>query len=318
MKKILYLGPYRQNTNSGLLSRQLIQSIVKQHPNLAIQPLYIEDADNCAIAEIESLENHWNNEYDTIIQHAPINMIAPIYGVKNNIAIPIINNIVCSKKNIDTLLFFNKILVTNNLDYYQLSQYPKLKNKVFKYNFDILLPNKRAKINIGAYDQFNKVYTVIPNDIDAVLNIVTAFNIFNVENKHVLLLFINNLTPEDKNKLDSAITNLCHTMGIEDNRHIITFKAESDLQTLFAIHSSGNIYLSHNVSIISTKIAELLNVNIVDCDVGAYNISLMNNNSYFPDGIYTLSADTIKKYLVKSDYINRNTHSKVNHINSII
>ena len=41
MKNILYIGPYRQSTYDGLLSRQLIENIVKKYTNITLRPLYI-------------------------------------------------------------------------------------------------------------------------------------------------------------------------------------------------------------------------------------------------------------------------------------
>ena len=318
MKNILYIGPYRQSTYDGLLSRQLIENIVKKYTNITLRPLYIEDATSVSVESIESLEDNRYNEYDTIIQHTTLDKATPIRSIKHNVIIPILNNTICSSKNIETLSQFNKILVSNALDYNQLSQCPKLKNKTHKYQFDVSIPDRRAKINIGLYDKFKKIYSIIPNNTDIILSIVTAFNLFNISQQYVLLLFIDNLTPEDKNKLDSNILNLCNNMGMQRHQKIITFKAESDLQTLFAIHSSGDIYLPDNMSIVSTKIAELLNIKVVNYGCESYDISLFNNGSYFSDGIYTLSANTIKKRLSQSDYIANNKHSKINNINTLI
>lgn len=318
MNNILYIGPYRQNTLDGLLSRQLINNITQKHENVVLKPLYLEDADTSNIGPLESLEDKTYNQYNTIIQHADTNTIIPIQTVKNNIAIPIINNLIISNRQITVLSQFNKILVFNDLDYNQLSQHPKLKNKTHKYNFDIKPPDTKQKINVGLYNKFKKIYTILPNDSNAILNTVTAFNLFNAQHKYVLLLFIDRITPEDKKALDANISNLCQNMQTLNSQRIITFKSEPNLETLFAIHNSGDIYLSDERSIVSTRIAELLNVNTIKCDANLYDVSVFYNNNYFPGGVNSLSANTIKTYLTKSDFTKNKKHSKVNHINNLI
>lgn len=318
MKNILYIGPYRQNTFTGLLSYTIIKNINTKYQNITTRPLYLDDCSNNEALDIANLEDNIFATYDVLIQHAPISQATVINCIKNNIIIPILEQKVCGDHEIKKLSQFNKILVDNQFDYEQLSKYPKLKNKLYRYDFKVDLPKKQARVNIGLYNQFPKICSIVDNNTDTVFSIVTAFNLFNKSGKYVLLLFIQNLLPETKHSLDKKIENLCNNMGVASNKNkILTFKAEYDLDTLFAIHNVSDIYIPDISIPIGNKIGEILNKNVLNLNSSDYTVTAFDNNQYFLNGKFVISSDGLKNKLF-SKQSKTKTHFKMHNISDII
>lgn len=67
--KILYIGPYRQNEEWGIYSRNFIQSLIRSKNEIAIRPVYMHTSSLPNISEdLLELENK-KLDYDCVIQH---------------------------------------------------------------------------------------------------------------------------------------------------------------------------------------------------------------------------------------------------------
>lgn len=320
MKNILYIGPYRHDTIEGVVSRTIISNILSSSDiNLTTRALYLDTLpvlrENIDIFETEQV---LPSNYDIIVQHAPMPYIQKIHKIKTNVVIPITNNVCINNDAIESLCVFDKILVDNNFDYSKYTRYSKLKNKIYRYDYDIDMPKAISSINAGIYNILKKVYTIIPYDEKQILDMVVAFNIVNQNQDHILLIFIEDATSQQLSQINQKITQLCKDMDREHGRaKINTFQVTPSLDYLAAIGKNMDIYLNINNRTISAKIAKHFNKTIVDFDIGDSYVSFFKNNMYHNTGVTYLSPFVIKSKLLSTQAYSTQ-HFKISHISKLL
>ena len=138
----LYIGPYRQVDNLGILSRLYLQDFASISSKMMSRPVYLNMHPKYLGGQLNS-ENNIEN-LDTIIQNLPIDMLVSDYK-KTNIAIPIISNKRFSSKDIAKLNKFDYILVDDPFAYDELS------SKLSNLNLFFIKPNiSYEKIKLAA------------------------------------------------------------------------------------------------------------------------------------------------------------------------
>ena len=155
----LYIGPYRQIDNLGILSRLYLQDFSSVSSKIMSRPFYLSMHPKYLGGQLNS-ENNIEN-IDTIIQNLPIDMLVSDYK-KTNIAIPIIGNKRFSDKDIAKLNKFNYVLVDDPYSYEELSS--KLNNAFFiKPNISyekIKLAAGNKRFNLSIHNHYKKVYKI--------------------------------------------------------------------------------------------------------------------------------------------------------------
>lgn len=314
---ILYIGPYRQNNLNGWTDICVLQHLINNSKhNITCRPIYIDNASPSKNipTDIESKENTAYTHYDVIIQRASMNYLCPIKKIAKNIALPIIDNKLMDQESIETLNTFESVLVDSPLSYAKLSLGDKFKkNKLKTYSYNISINNLNIpKFNIGLWNFAKKLYFIgdYEKNITNIYNLIRAF-IKNVKHKdYSLLLFLFNLTPNQKNSLDAFIQQIYSLYNVNYSvNKIILIPIESSLSNLVSAHRTGDIYIDLQDNIcnsLNTSIAKQLNNNIISFDIGDVIFSFERNQSTEIEGFIGVGDKAIDKAV--ESVVNDNHH----------
>ena len=316
----LYLGPYRQNNDEGVLSRLYLDRICSTF-NTVSRPIYINrrSTDTQAVFKSESTDL---KHFDVLIQHLPINNLAIDKRFNHNICIPILNNSIINNDQINKLNLFDKILIDNTYLYKVLSK----KIKSTKYNLirpDISkIQSHSNKFNLSAYEFTQKIYTIcdFQNNIDLIHSLCSCFIRLNKEFSNLcLLIFIYDI---DSTAIQNISNNIKELYKICQNKinniNIIPISINNDIESLMLCHNTGDIFLDiseNNKTPLNYSLAKQMNNKILDFTNIDMSISLTRNNVYFSDGVSYINTDNIytnlKNILVSHDIKNTDLNFKL-------
>jgi hypothetical protein len=160
---ILYVGPYRQNDDHGILSKLYLQNLIEANHKVTCRPLYfstkyIEPYSQNTL----KYENAIYDSYDCLIQHCPIDMMQKHGGFLKNVAIPIFGNSKNMKPHqINNLRLFDKIIVDNDTDETTLVRSgvdQNISRITCPIIEDLAVKLKDKKLNLGLHNSATKFY----------------------------------------------------------------------------------------------------------------------------------------------------------------
>jgi hypothetical protein len=253
---ILYLGPYRDQTTLGLESLNYLQYLVDGFGGVVSRPIFSEHFNNNPDLDttlINNTENKKLNNFDILIQHTTIDSVIYTNKIKHLIFIPIVSkkfpNIHQSQKyrfisNKNTIIYSDSIsnFIFNNL---QIDNTHKISNQIHPN----LRPNALKKINLGVYNTMKKYYTIVDDQSseESIFDLITQFILHNYSENNCLLLFLQNLTRSLVDTYQKFIQVTYSKLGIGGSLNkIVTIPIPSDIQTFYAVHNTGDIYVKLN------------------------------------------------------------------------
>lgn len=308
MNKTLYIGPYRQRDPIGLLSQSMLINLDENATiDLYARPIYLDPEYNTnAIADtVSKIElKSDNTEFDTIIQHLPIDYAQRIDCIKNNILIPILDDQELSDDYYNKLIKFNKIYIDNKQDYIKLTQFsgPKLTKIVSLVDYQKhLIVKNNGKFDIGVLNNTKKLYhiTNYKQNIRSVHQIILSYikNIkYSIVNNLSLILFVLDVNQSDKSILDKFITRCYDDAGCKYavNRIVIA-PITSDINNICIAHNTGNAYISLNdygSDSINIKLANNLKKDIISFE-HKYHLSFSNRFNITQDYLSIARSDDV-------------------------
>jgi hypothetical protein len=315
----LYLGPYRQNNDEGILSRLYLNSICEILDTTS-RPIYINAKSTDIHTLFKSEINHLEN-LDVLIQHLPINSLAINKAFHKNICIPIVDNTVLINDQIDKLNLFDKIWIDNLYLYKQLS--PKI--KPIKYKLirpDISnLQIHSNKFNLSSYDFTRKIYAIcdFQSNLDLIYDLCLSFLRINKEISNLsLILFIYNIDNVSIQNISNKIKDFYSLYENKTNSiNIIPISINNDLESLILCHNTGDIFLDvseNNKTSLNYYLATQMNKKILDISDIDMSITLTRNNLYSSSGFSYINTDiiynSIKNILISNSIKNTNINFK--------
>jgi len=311
----LYIGPYRQIDNLGILSRLYLQDFSSVSSKIMSRPFYLSMHPKYLGGQLNS-ENNIEN-IDTIIQNLPIDMLVSDYK-KTNIAIPIIGNKRFSDKDIAKLNKFNYVLVDDPYAYEELSS--KLNNTFFiKPNISyekikFAVGNKR--FNLSIHNHYKKVYLVADysSNSDLIDTIILQFSALLSKYRNLsLVLFLSGLDQQTSSLLESKIRTIYEKFSLRtDTVHIIMIASELDEESHLIAHNTGDIFLNLNDfprNSLNFYLAESLNKPVLD--LSDINKCVVNyrNNTYVDSGINIADPCSLSQFMDKAISDNKHTEN---------
>jgi hypothetical protein len=278
---VLFVGPYKQTDESGVISRSYIQTIAS-FAQISTRPLYI----NLQSIYHASVSNTYDHivypNYDTLIQHAPLDFLSPNHQIPNNIAIPIIDNKNLTNNDIYKLNQFNKVLVDTpyaknmldqQLDHPTILIRPALNDQEIKASIN-------RKFNLGIHNYFTKYYTIADyrSNEDLIKQLIDEFMGIIYDSPNVtLVLFLQNIDQNISDKLGMFIKSHYQKAKIQTQTiNIVIVNIDHDPNTILAAHASGDIYLNLNdnprsslnywiVNLLNKPVIDLAHLNVLKC-----------------------------------------------------
>jgi len=310
---ILYIGPYREDTEQGYISRQYLEDILGNY-NVTCRPIFTSNSTVQKIQEnITDAEKRLQNNYDCCIQHMTLNMLTYSGYFKHLVAIPVlpISNKINSLSNIDTLNRFNKIIINNDKEESLLVR-SGIKSEI--KNIDCPVDIKMAetidkKFNFGLHNNNHKFYFIgnYKKDMEAIHKILLAFYVsFRCDITYSLIMLLEG-DQQDKEHLQKTSTDIKSQLNIISYRNplneLYIFEPMSEYDKLI-LHNSCDIFLNlqYGGSKIQKHYAEFFGNFIIDNEnTDTVDIPYGNN----PSGYVT--EDTIESITTNS-IINRMRH----------
>jgi len=316
---VLYIGPYRENSLVGLFSSNILVNLYKnnklQITNLPIFLTY--SIDENIIDSIKQHENKSTNKYDIYIQHTYIDECLAINTIDKNIAIPILKNNNLSRIEINNLKNFHSIIVNSSIDYYKITQYAELKNKVKMFDYDTaniskdVLKNKNKKYNLQQLGFYDNLYFIgsYSNNATTIESLCYSFMDNMLYNKYLLLLFLE-INKEESHALNQKIQNIYKENNLKlKTNPIIIISHENNKNNYVMPHLSGNLFVDisfdHGNSL-HHKVAKILNKPILCIDKNHFKYLAANNNKYLLSGFTQIDYTEIKSKLRISNILNNN------------
>lgn len=311
----LYIGPYRQVDNLGILSRLYLQDFASISSKMMSRPVYLNMHPKFLGGQLDS-ENNIEN-LDTIIQNLPIDMLVSDYK-KTNIAIPIISNKRFSPKDIAKLNKFNYVLVDDPCAYEELSSNLNVNVFFIKPNISyekIKLAAGNKRFNLGIHNHYKKVYLVADysSNVDLIDTIILQFSSLLSKHRNLsLVLFLSGIDQQTSSLLESKIRTIYEKFSLRtDTMHIIMIASELDEESHVVAHNTGDIFLNLNDfprNSLNFYLAEALNKPVLDLSDIDKCVINYRNNTYSEDGINIADPCSLSHYMARA--ISNNSHTE--------
>jgi hypothetical protein len=326
---ILYIGPYRQKDAIGLTSLNILVNLLQSKHSVSAKPIYF-NKNSITISDdnILEAENKRLDHYDLVIQNVTPDQAIKINSVSSNILIPILNEQILSKKNLETLSQFDLILTDTKVSYNKLCSYKKIANKVKTYDYQLISVDIQNNLfDIGLLNLNKKLYFIgnYQGNVENIYNICNAFikNIYN--HNFSLVLFIANLNQENKNKLDNIINQIYDNYNIKYTINKIAIIAiDYSLESMFVAHKTGDIYIDiqdEHTNSMNVKIANLFNSKVIEFNAEDNEYYCHRNDMTHGNGCLSIGYKAIESKICKA-IINNTVENPVpfkkEHINLII
>lgn len=275
--RVLFIGPYRDISSDGDISRNYLSSIESKTKNkVSSIPIYLYAKDRISNSVTFSSENYTTEtSYDTIVQHLPIEHIQYFKNYNYSIAFPIVNNIsnLGIDNNFEVLKLFDKVLVTGKHIKKALEEKNIANIEIYNPN-SYLTINKDVIFNIHNFSDAKKFYFIgdIDDDIEIIKQLIISFNIATLNNSHsVLVFFLTHDGKSDISNLQKLIDDLKINLGLKysyTNKEVFIIKP-FNTEEILAIHNSCDVFLSlntHNHRIMDEVYAKSCNNKIISID----------------------------------------------------
>lgn len=320
---ILYLGPYRQNDDIGVLSRIYLNSISTKF-SVCSRPVYLNNNANNS-QNIFITEKCSSTDFDVLVQHLPIDNLAINSNFSKNICIPIIDSKLLNSDQTSKLNFFDQIFIDN---YFLYRQIKTINIAPSKYRLlGVELPPEifhTNKYNLSLYDFSTKLYTILDfqKNLDMINDLCASFVSMSKNIKNLsLLLFLYNIDNNLLQGLNNRIKDLYSAFNSKlTTINIVPIGINNDLQSLILCHNTGDVFLDiseTNKIPLNYHIAKNLDRKILDPTTLNYSMSLFRNNTYSPDGYDYVSGTSIYDNLTKILANNSTQHNIYKDYNTI-
>jgi hypothetical protein len=294
---ILYLGPYRDDTAYGELSRQYIKTLKLHNNHLHLKPYFLENLPYALEDHLQELEHNTQNiQYDYCIQHLPLDRLA-YSGYYRNVAIPIFGGYsnITDINIVETMNGFDKIIVNTDQEIGLLLK-SDIKPPILKADIDLSEAIENIgdkKFNFGAHNYSHKFYGFFhyKREHDLIKKLLMAFYIaFRCREGQSIILSIAG-DQEDQKDLSQFIQQTKNELNIKtSNKSLIELFLFSHmgLPEQIALHKTCETLLcfSHGTTILHKTIAKAVNNHIIDEDSAvAVDVPCYSNQNrrYLPD-----------------------------------
>jgi hypothetical protein len=296
---ILYVGPYRQNNDDGILSKLYLQNLIIAKHNITCRPIYLSQSNIERFnGSFLKYETKIYEEYDCLIQHAPLELLQKHETFPKNIAIPILGDIINLKSyHQKQLMQFDKIIINNDNN-----EAVMVKNDLAEKAYRIACPImdslvedlKEKKLNLGIHNSTTKFYFFgnLDRDMDVIQKILVSFYIaFRSEYGKSLVLFLEdvnqakqsefmNMTKEIKQKLKITISD-------KSVSEFFIFK-NLLLEEKIIAHNSCQVFLNlGQKSSLQEQYAKFFGNHVINTDeVETIEVPNHNSSQYEPNDTY--------------------------------
>lgn len=287
--KILYIGPYRQNNDYGIMSKLHLQNLVQSNHHITSRPIYFSENHTERFAHDPlQYENIIHENYDYLIQYCPIDMLQRHGGFPKNIAIPIFGRTKNVKSHtIKTLNMFDKVIVDNDMDESSLvragsvNHITKITHPIIK---DLIAGVREKKLNLGIHNSATQFYFFgsIENDLDILQKILVSFYIsFKGGYGKSLILFLDDTDKQNQIDFLNSIKEIKEKLKLNSSKssvsEFVIFKNLSFEEKIVA-HNTCHVFLNFGEKrILQEEYAKLFgntilnSSNIETVDVPSYN-----------------------------------------------
>lgn len=310
--KILFLGPYRQANEIGMVSRLYLNDLQKIG-DVTSRPIFI---DNISIDKntVFDSEKHNADNYDYVIQHLPPAKLAYTELIKKNICIPILNQVNLSSVENQKLSLFYKILADTRYAYRLLkNDYKKI--KLIKPNLNIIQTTNT--FDIGFFNRYKKIYTILDyrDNFSLINRLVQSFAYLSkYQQNYTYILFVHNLPQNQTQALQKSIKEIYENFNIKNKTiNTILIPIALDKNSLLAAHNTGDIFINltdYYQNPINYELAHLSNKHIIDLTDIDYDICYLDQNVYYPDGYKRHSSSNIINAILNNKS-NSKTEAKI-------
>jgi hypothetical protein len=296
---ILYVGPYRQNNDDGILSKLYLHNLISSDHNITCRPIYLSQSSIEKFnGEFLTYESKTYDEYDCLIQHAPIYSLQKHGGFPKNIAVPILENTnnlkSCYKKQ---LMQFDKIIINNDN-----SEAMMVRNDLAEKIYRIACPIadnlaeslKEKKLNLGIHNSTTKFYFFgnLDRDMDVIKKILISFYIsFRSEYGKSLILFLEDVSPAKQLEFVNMAKEIKQKLKINTSDKSVSeyfiFK-NLLLEEKIIAHNSCQVFLNlGQTSTLQEQYAKLFNNHVINMDnIETIEVPNYTANTYEPNDTY--------------------------------
>jgi hypothetical protein len=273
----LFIGPYRDNTTNGEISRQYILTLCKNH-NINIKPYHLDNSPYEQLDDVlKKLEetNPDNEGYDCCIQHLPLDRLAYSGFFKQHIAIPIFSghSNITDTRIVETLNRFDKIIVNTPQEISMLLK-ADVESQILQADIDVSDAVDKVgqkRYNFGAHNGNHKFYGFFhyKREQDIIKKLLLSFYIaFRCRDGQSIILSIVGDTSDQKN-LSQFIQQTKQELNIRtSNKSLVELFLFTPMNTLeqVALHQTCETLLcfSHGSTIMHKTIAKHIGNHIID------------------------------------------------------
>lgn len=295
----LYIGPYRQNDDYGILSKLYLQNLIESKSKVTCRPIYLS-AKHIEPYSQDLLKHEKTiyNNYDCLIQHCPIDMLTKHGGFLKNIAIPIFGH----SKNIqpyqiNTLSTFDKVVVDNDANEAMLVKSGLDKN-ISRITYpiieDLVIKLKDKKLNLGVHNSATKFYLFgnLVDHADIIQKILVSFYIsFRCEYGKSLILFIEETNKKEQLEFLNTIKALKAKLKIVSmDRSIsefVIFKNFS-FEEKIAAHNTCHVFLNlTQKSTLQEQYAKYFGNTVLNhSNIETIDVPDYSSETYSPEDLY--------------------------------
>lgn len=322
---ILYIGQYRNISLNGLYSEVILDNLhqVGQVTTRSIISRYSDKYSNRTILS----DNKYHDEYDMIIQHLPVESLCYTQQINRNIAIPILEGSLLSEENIDYLNLFDSVLVDSNLTKQYLDGVLTKPTTLYKLRYDDTIKNINENISFPAYNQMQKLYTIIDyrHNTEYALTLISEFIAVTLNQENIcLIIYLLDANTSMVNEIQSHISSiqkLCHIQ--QDNlAKVVIAPINCSNHDLCLAHRAGDVFLD-----LQDYPRNPLNENIASFYKNKYIGISSNNMKLTPirDGSFSFNGhmifDVSQVYRITSGNIDQETlldNSNSNYLDKIL
>jgi|688.fasta_scaffold210111_3 hypothetical protein len=309
MKDILYIGPYREFSDTGIISRKYIQSLSLTKNNIAVKPFYnlLKSYPQTNInSSVLELEDNKKDEYDIVIQHAFPHQLCYDSKFEKNIAIV---NPECLNYGLDYFNYINQmdiIIVPSEFSKRSLIGCGVDQNKIYTVPVPIDLVEIDSFKNALPEKSNNKYSFYIIDDFISKSNIETillAFLVISSKYQNIeLIIKIEQSTNFSENTFKEIINNIYSLFPADHSRTLPTIiNGETDYSKVLAMHNNCDCLIdissgkSFSCSILE---AMVFNNNIIALNDTAQSEIIEDNCGLIVDSEYTNCLDNNKIFFM--------------------
>jgi hypothetical protein len=330
---ILYIGPYRGNSDDSEISRLYLKDLTEKH-NVTARPVFLTDNAVQVDQTIIDLEKNNIKEYDCCIQHLPLSMLSYSGRFKQNVAIPIADPLtqINTVSIINQLNLFDSIIVNNKNDEVMLVRSGiSSKIKTVDCPIDINMVNsiKDKKFNFGLHNTNHKFYFFgnYTQDIEIINKVILSFYLaFRCRSGVSLIMNIEG-SPKDQEHLNKRRKEMKEQLEIIDYNNSINeiyifdkmssfneLVLHNSCDTLLSLYPRDSMLQKQYALFFGNNIIDKENTNVVEVPYSGGS----NNTRYTPtDSIESVITNSLVSSMINFSVKGTNKQQKDIYLNKL-